>query len=87
MKRILSSIFHQSGYPSGWKLFYRNTIILPLFFQLCQLYQTGLWICIFAFLLGQLFLCFAEFLFCLFLWWFCLIRGVFSGHETHKDSV
>lgn len=87
MKRTLNAIFHLSGYASGRKLFLHNSIILLLFFRLCRLYQAGFWVCLLAFVLGQLFLGFAEFLYCLLMWWFRLIREVFSSNETHKDSV
>lgn len=87
MKRVLISIFRLSGYASGRKLFFHNTVILLLFFRLCRLYQAGFWVCVLAFVLGQLFLAAAEFFYCLLAFWSGLIREVLSFYEVHKDVL
>lgn len=83
MRRVLKSMFRLSGR----KLFLHNTVILLLFFSLCRLYQTGFLVCLLAFVLGQLFLGFAEFVYQLLMWWLDLIREVLSFAEIHKGSV
>lgn len=83
MRRVLKSMFRLSGR----KLFLHNTVILLLFFSLCRLYQTGFPVCLLAFVLGQLFLGFAEFVYQLLMWWLDLIREVLSFAEIHKGSV
>lgn len=83
MKRMLKSMFR----VFGRKLFVHSTVVLLLFFGVCRLYQTGFWVCLLAFFLGQLFLGFAEFVYGLLMWGIRLIREVFSGSEIYKDSV
>lgn len=86
MKRLITSLFSRSGYGSGKKLLLHNAVILLLFFRLCRLYQAGFWVCALAFVLGQLFLGLAEFLYCLLSFFLGLLWEVVS-HEASKDAL
>lgn len=85
MKRLFHTVLNLSGYASGRRLFLHNAVILLLFFRLCRLYSAGFWVCLLAFLLGQVFLTVSELVYHLLLRAFHLI-GKELPHADHKES-
>lgn len=85
MKTFFKIIFSLSGYSSGRRLILHSSVILLLFFLFCKLYTVGFWVCLLAFLVGQLFLSFSEILYCLILRILCLIWGVLPIHASREN--
>lgn len=83
MKRLFKSVFSLSGYSSGRSLFLHNAVLLLLFFWICRLYSSGFWVCLLAFLFGQVFLTITEYVYC-FLASICRLIGEVIPHEDSR---